>query len=44
MNKPLTGVTRRKLRSSEWFNNPHNPGMTALYRSEEHTSELQSLV
>ena len=31
MNKPLTGVARRKLRSSEWFNNPHNPGMTALY-------------
>jgi len=31
MNKPLTGVTRRKLRSSEWFNNSHNPGMTALY-------------
>src|SRR2546423_5787104 len=31
MTKPLTGVTRRKLRSSEWFNNPHNPGMTALY-------------
>src|SRR6266853_4595759 len=31
MNKPLTDVTRRKLRSSEWFNNPHNPGMTALY-------------
>src|ERR1700753_336255 len=31
MNKPLTGVGRRKLRSSEWFNNPHNPGMTALY-------------
>src|SRR6195952_4501364 len=31
MNKPLTGVTKRKLRSSEWFNNPHNPGMTALY-------------
>src|SRR5512141_3090126 len=31
MNRPLTGVTRRKLRSSEWFNNPHNPGMTALY-------------
>src|ERR1700674_412789 len=31
MNKPLTGVTTRKLRSSEWFNNPHNPGMTALY-------------
>jgi dihydroxy-acid dehydratase len=31
MNKPLTGVTRRKLRSAEWFNNPHNPGMTALY-------------
>src|SRR5882724_10319250 len=31
MNKPITGITRRKLRSSEWFNNPHNPGMTALY-------------
>src|SRR6201981_2321919 len=31
MNKPPTGVTKRKLRSSEWFNNPHNPGMTALY-------------
>jgi dihydroxy-acid dehydratase len=31
MNKPITGVTRRKLRSREWFNNPHNPGMTALY-------------
>src|SRR5512135_1170556 len=31
MNKPPTGVTRRKLRSGEWFNNPHNPGMTALY-------------
>src|SRR3989337_2436363 len=31
MNKPATGVTKRKLRSSEWFNNPHNPGMTALY-------------
>src|ERR1043165_420063 len=31
MNKPVTGLTRRKLRSSEWFNNPHNPGMTALY-------------
>src|SRR3954469_23105692 len=22
---------KRKLRSLEWFNNPHNPGMTALY-------------
>ena len=21
----------RKLRSSEWFNDPTNPGMTALY-------------
>jgi dihydroxy-acid dehydratase len=31
MDKPLTSVARRKLRSSEWFNNPHNPGMTALY-------------
>src|ERR1700745_967248 len=31
MNKPLTGAIRRQLRSREWFNNPHNPGMTALY-------------
>src|SRR3954464_12607893 len=31
MNKPITGLAKRKLRSSEWFNNPHNPGMTALY-------------
>src|SRR5215212_7640263 len=31
MNKPLAGVSRRKLRSSDWFNNPHIPGMTALY-------------
>jgi len=31
MNKPLTGVTRRNLRSSEWFNDATNPGMTALY-------------
>src|ERR1700676_4187351 len=31
MNKPITGATRRKLRSSEWFNDPHNPAMTALY-------------
>jgi dihydroxy-acid dehydratase len=23
--------SRRKLRSSEWFNDPHNPAMTALY-------------
>ena len=23
--------SRRHLRSQEWFNNPHNPGMTALY-------------
>src|SRR4029078_9991035 len=30
MKKPITGI-KRKLRSSEWFNNPHNPGMTALY-------------
>src|SRR3569833_4482785 len=32
MNKPINGAgARRKLRSSEWFNDPHNPGMTALY-------------
>src|ERR1700720_4708240 len=31
MNKPLTGIARRKLRSTEWFNDPHNPAMTALY-------------
>src|SRR5690348_3198721 len=29
--KPNSGMTKRKLRSSEWFNDPHNPGMTALY-------------
>ena len=46
MNKPLTGVTRRKLRSSEWFNNSHNPGMTALYleRIERLDPELNSFV
>ncbi|MDB5521156.1 MAG: ilvD1 [Tardiphaga sp.] len=26
-----TASPRRKLRSSEWFNDPHNPAMTALY-------------
>src|SRR6201989_2522206 len=32
MTKPINGAaTKRKLRSSEWFNDPHNPGMTALY-------------
>src|ERR1700751_652581 len=31
MNKPLTGVARRRLRSQLWFDNPDNPGMTALY-------------
>src|SRR5207302_4115926 len=40
MHKPLTGVTRRKLRSSEWFNNPHNPGMTALYLERSLNSGL----
>ena len=25
------GAGKRKLRSSLWFDNPHNPGMTALY-------------
>ncbi len=37
----------RKLRSQEWFDNPNNPGMTALYveryQNQEYTrSELQS--
>ncbi len=31
MDKATTTAPRRKLRSSEWFDNPHNPGMTALY-------------
>ncbi|MCP9629488.1 dihydroxy-acid dehydratase family protein [Rhodopseudomonas palustris] len=31
MNKVESGIGRRKLRSSEWFNDPHNPAMTALY-------------
>jgi dihydroxy-acid dehydratase len=26
-----TNQPRRKLRSTEWFDNPHNPAMTALY-------------
>jgi dihydroxy-acid dehydratase len=26
-----SGQTQRKLRSREWFDNPDNPGMTALY-------------
>src|SRR6195256_4418072 len=30
-NKTATNGKGRKLRSLEWFNNPHNPGMTALY-------------
>src|SRR5258705_1715180 len=30
-NKAPTNGKGRKLRSLEWFNNPHNPGMTALY-------------
>src|SRR6186713_1783827 len=29
--KAATNGKGRKLRSLEWFNNPHNPGMTALY-------------
>ncbi|WP_439404577.1 IlvD/Edd family dehydratase [Bradyrhizobium sp. DASA03076] len=28
---PAGNGTRRHLRSQDWFNNPHNPGMTALY-------------
>jgi len=24
-------MTKKKYRSQEWFNNPDNPGMTALY-------------
>ena len=31
MTKPTESTPRRKLRSSEWFNDPHNPAMTALY-------------
>ena len=27
----MTVKPTRRLRSQEWFNNPHNPGMTALY-------------
>ncbi len=27
----MSGSTTKKLRSQEWFNNPDNPGMTALY-------------
>ena len=31
MNTAKPGTGKRKLRSSEWFNDPTNPGMTALY-------------
>ena len=31
MTKNNSEQARRKLRSSEWFNDPHNPAMTALY-------------
>jgi len=30
-NNSANGAGKRKLRSSLWFDNPHNPGMTALY-------------
>src|SRR5512138_3816619 len=30
-NKTPTNGKGRRLRSLEWFDNPHNPGMTALY-------------
>src|SRR6187549_597342 len=30
-NKTATNGKGRRLRSLEWFDNPHNPGMTALY-------------
>ena len=38
---------QRRLRSQAWFNNPHNPGMTALYLERYHNfgltrEELQS--
>jgi len=29
--KTATNGKGRRLRSLEWFDNPHNPGMTALY-------------
>ena len=31
MTEQETGVGKRKLRSQLWFNDPHNPAMTALY-------------
>lgn len=42
-----TTKTKKKFRSEEWFNNPDNPGMTALYieryLNQEYTrGELQS--
>ena len=42
--------TTKKLRSENWFNNPENPGMTAIYierflscRLESRSSELPRL-
>src|SRR5437762_11133914 len=31
MDKPDNGAKKRSLRSELWFNDTHNPGMTALY-------------
>jgi dihydroxy-acid dehydratase len=31
MDKPGNGAKKRSLRSELWFNDTHNPGMTALY-------------
>ena len=31
MDKPGNGAKKRSLRSEQWFNDTHNPGMTALY-------------
>lgn len=43
----MTDQSKQKLRSQAWFNNPHNPGMTALYLERYHNfgltrAELQS--
>ena len=30
-------TTKKRFRSQEWFDNPHNPGMTALYMAVSYT-------
>jgi dihydroxy-acid dehydratase len=37
-----TNVTRPRLRSQLWFDNPDNPGMTALYLIERYLNRRKA--